>query len=202
MNQVITQGGLRINDLNTNLTSNAISDTQEPDSTVDVLSDLEKMYYDFKAKSDYKEYLTMTECLSKVLKGSFKSVNDLVECQITNGDLDQSGWQFLLQVVEYLCDESELDLNNKAEAQELDKRRVRISSYLSYPTFKSSVRGEDMSDDEKLSLSKRRQSEMEAVFKRTGYDTYQADIIDKFVAVTYPDILLTTNIVRLFFVGK
>lgn len=202
MSQVITQGGLRINNLNTNLTSNAISDTQEPDATVDVLSDLEKVYYDFKAKVEHKEYLTLNESLTKVLKGSFRSVNDLVETQVTNGDLDQAGWQFLLQVVEYLGEEAELDVNNKPAVQELDKKRARLTSYLSYPTFKSSVRGEDMADDEKLAMSKRRQSEMEEVFKRLGYDAYQADLIDRFIAVAYRDIPLTTNMTRLFFVGK
>lgn len=200
MNQTfVTEGGLLLRDLNVNTIEDTFSDTKETDSTKNVLSDLEKSYFDFKAKTEFKDYVAMYEAFVKVLKGSYKDLNSLLEAQVKNYDLDQAGWMYLLKLVEYLKFEAELDVNNTQLVKKSDSMRIKLGTYFSYPTFKTTVRSEDQTEDGKLQISKVRASELSKLLSELGFDSYSVDMIDSFIAVMYRDLTLTTNTIRLFF---
>lgn len=206
MNQfVITEGGLKIAKLNLNLTTTGTqSDTNTPDDTVDVTSDLETIYFTQKrVEKDFKGYMELMEAFTKVIRGSFKDVADILETQITNYELDHAGWSFLLKLVTYLYEDSRFDYINDPNCDHLKKMRIKLGSMLDYPTFRSDVRGEDQTEDTKRQTEALRYKEYNDFLTTTNLRSHKGDILDGFLTPLYRDIPLTYRTIgKLFFNDK
>lgn len=206
MNQfVITEGGLKLAELNLNLTNtDQQSDSVEPDETTNILSDLEKSYYlQCRVEKDFKGYVSFLEILTKVIRGSFTDVADILETQITNHDLNHTGWSFLLKLVTYLYEDSQFDYVNNKDCRHLKEMRIKLGSILDYPTFKNDVRSEDQNSDTKHQTESLRSKEYNVFLDESGLRSHKADIVDCFLTPLYRDLPLTYRTVgKLFFNDK
>lgn len=169
--------------------------TDVPDTdNIPAVEKIESAWYMYQDNPTSANYIAMFEGMKVVLYSSFGSVNTLLESQATNTNITQSGWDYLTTLVQYLALKANDD-TSASKGSRLNTLALRLGSFNHIPTVNAG--GEVEGANTQL-----RHDTLGSIFEEMDCLSSVIPLSTSFLAPMWSDPELTSNFVRLFFIGQ
>lgn len=156
-------------------------------TTVDVLNDLEKAFFDYQSSKDRFQYLKLGELTNKFLSVNYNGIIGMLNEQVTNVALNGAGWDFLMLVAQYSVDSDRHVPADDSSGKALDRLRSRIGTYFHTPSFKCTT------EVDPVDLSKSRQEQIRSFQSKNNIQGNDLSITNILTPTLYGDRILLCN---------